>query len=152
VRGWENRLLGPKVPDIRFSETGDTLVDGYVPLGGFARATFSVELQFPLLGPNIGMHMFLDGGRVWTDDARFGMDADPYGQEETFTATGAGLDFRTPVGPIKLGVGYKLNPSITDLVDAEDLFRAANAGTPHDTLERHQSRRWQWYLAIGSSY
>jgi outer membrane protein insertion porin family len=157
VRAWENRLLGPKVPDVRFDSPADTLVpdvEGYVPLGGFARGTFSVELQLPLpgFGPNLGTHVFLDGGRVWTEDARFGMEGDALGQERLFVGTGAGLDIRTPVGPIKIGVGYKLNPSITDLVDAEDIFRAANAGTSFDDLKRHQSHRWQWYLAVGASY
>jgi hypothetical protein len=59
---------------------------------------------------------------------------------------------RTPVGPIKMGVGYKLNPSLTDLVDPAVLLRAAADGRPVDSLPREQSRRWQFYLAIGASY
>ena len=150
-------MLGPKVPDIRFSTVGDSLIpraEDYVPLGGFGRESFSVELQFPLpaLGSNFGTHVFLDGGRVQTDDARFGFQGNPHGQEDLFFATGAGLDLRTPVGPIKVGVGYKLNPSLTDLVDASDLTQAAAEGRPFDQLTRHQSRRWQWHLAIGTSY
>src|SRR5688572_1151855 len=157
VRGWENRRLGPKVPDIRFEESGDSLardIDGYVPLGGFSRASFSVELQLPLpgVGSRMGAHVFLDGGRVWTDDGRFGLEGDPNGQEKLFFATGAGLDVRTPVGPIKLGVGYKLNPSITDLVEASDLVRFAEEGRPISEAPQKNSRRWQWHLAIGASY
>lgn len=158
VRGWEDRLLGPKVPDVRFETVGeDSFVpnaDGYVPLGGFARASFSVELQLPMpgLGKNFGSHAFLDGGRVWTDDARFGLEGDPNGQEEIFVATGAGLDLRTPVGPIKMSVGYKLNPSLTDLVDADDLTQAAQEGRPLSDLRQHNSRRWQFHLAIGASF
>jgi len=157
VRGWENRMVGPKVPDVRFETVGDSIeahADGYVPLGGFARASFSVELQLPLrvLGPNLGTHVFLDGGRVWTDDARFGMQGDPQGQERLFFATGAGFDLRTPVGPIKIGVGYKLNPSITDLAASSELLRAAAEGRPFDEVHRKNSRRWQWHLAIGASY
>ena len=157
VRGWENRLLGPKVPDIRFEESGDTLVsnvDGYVPLGGFARATFSFEMQMPLpgFGPNFGTHAFFDGGRVWSDDERFGLDGDPNGQEKLFLATGGGVDMKTPVGPIKLSVAYKLNPSITDLVEADDLLRTAREGRPLSDAPHKNSRRWQWHLAIGASY
>ena len=157
VRGWENRLLGPKVPEVTFTvENGDTIqhVDGYVPLGGLERATFSVELQFPLpgLGPNFGSHVFIDGGRVATDDKRFDLQQAAHGQQAMFYATGAGIDMRTPVGPIKMGFGYKLNPSLTDLVDAADLSRAANEGKPVDDLPRDNSRRWQFYLAIGASY
>ena len=164
VRGWENRLLGPKVPDTRFTTEPDTNGDGkpeliphtdsYVPLGGLERLSFSVELQVPLpgLGPNFGGHAFLDGGRVRTTDNRFDLQQGAHGQENMFYATGAGVDIRTPVGPIKMGVGYKLNPSLTDLVDPAVLLRGAAEGKPLDTLPREQSRRWQFYLAIGASY
>ena len=157
VRGWDNRLLGPKEPDVRFTTDADTLTphsDSYVPLGGFERLSFSLELQLPLpgMGPNFGGHVFLDGGRVRTTDHRFDLQQGAHGQENMFYATGAGVDIRTPVGPIKMGVGYKLNPSLTDLVDPAVLLHAAAAGQPVDDLPRDQSRRWQFYLAIGASY
>jgi outer membrane protein insertion porin family len=156
ARGWENRLLGPKVPDVRFTTVGDSLVpsaDNYVPLGGFARASFSLELQMPLpgFGPNFGSHVFFDGGRVWTGDTRF-ISGDPYDQQRLFVATGGGLNLRTPVGPIKLSVGYKLNPSILDLVDAGDALQASQEHRPLGELHQHNSRRWQFHLAIGASY
>jgi len=157
VRGWDSRLLGPKFPDIRFIPEGDSTVlvaDGYVPVGGLARTTFSLELRLPLPGvdPKFAWHAFLDGGRVWTSDERFSSAVDPYGQRKFFYAAGAGLDLITPVGPIKLGVGYKLNPSVTDLVDSADLLQAEVDETPIEDLPKHNSRRWQFYLAIGSSF
>jgi outer membrane protein insertion porin family len=157
VRGWEDRLLGPKVPNILFSSVGDSLIpraEGYVPVGGFQRTLFSLELRlpFPWLGPNFGSRFFLDGGRVWTDDARFGREGDPNGQEKLFVATGTGIDLRTPVGPIETSVAYKLNPSITDLVDASDMLLAVQQGRPIDTLPRRNGRRWQFHLAIGTSF
>lgn len=157
VRGWENRLLGPKVPDIRFEQVGDSLVphaEGYDAYGGFSRATYSVELRMPLpwLGNNFGTVVFLDGGRVWTDDDRFGPQGEAEGQDEWFAATGAGINIKTPVGPIQLSTGYKLNPSVTDLVDAEDLVRGEAQGIPVSALPRHENRRWQFHLAIGTSF
>jgi outer membrane protein assembly factor BamA len=157
VRGWGDRLLGPKVPDVRFEEQGDTTVphvEGYVPLSGFARTSFSLELQvpFPALGSNFGWHVFLDGGRVWTNDERFGLQGDPHGQEQFVFSTGGGLDLRTPVGPIKVSGGYKLNPTVIDLIDAGELTRAASEGRPIETLHQENSRRWQFHLAIGASY
>jgi len=158
VRGWENRLLGPKVPEVLFTTNADGShtphADSYVPLGGLSRMSFSFELQLPLpgLGPNFGAHVFLDGGNVRTQDHRFDLKQGEHGQENTFYATGAGVDVRTPVGPIKMGVGYKLNPSLTDLVDPAVLLQAAADGKPVDDLPRDQSRRWQFYLAIGASY
>ena len=94
----------------------------------------------------------LDGGRVRTEDHRFDLKQGEHGQEQMFYATGAGVDVRTPVGPIKMGFGYKLNPSLTDLVDPAVLLQAADQGQPVDDLPRDQSRRWQFYLAIGASY
>lgn len=157
VRGWDTRLLGPKFPDVRFQPSGDSTIavaDGYVPVGGFARASFSLELRLPLpgLGPNLGAHVFLDGGRVWTSDQRFRDGSDPLGQEKFFYGTGAGLDLATPVGPIKLSAGYKLNPSAVDLVDSEDLLQAQSGGTPISELHQHNSHRWQFHLSIGSSF
>jgi hypothetical protein len=70
---------------------------------------------------------------VWTGDDRYGLRDDPHGQDELFLATGGGLAFKTPVGPIEISAGYKLNPSITDLVDASDILRAAQAGVPSTT-------------------
>ena len=157
VRGWENRLLGPKVPDVRFETVGDSLVphtEGYDPYGGLARASFSVEARMPIprLGPNFGSLIFLDGGRVWTADERYGVADDPNGQQQLFLATGGGFALRTPVGPIEISAGYKLNPSITDLVDAQDLLNAAQAGRPIQDLPQHSNRRWQFHLAIGTTY
>jgi outer membrane protein assembly factor BamA len=157
VRGWENRLLGPKVPEVLFTTDAGTRTphtDSYVPLGGLSRMSFSFELQLPLpgMGPNFGAHVFLDGGRVRTEDHRFNLQQGEHGQDRTFYATGAGVDMRTPVGPIKMGFGYKLNPSLTDLVDPAVLLQAAAQGQPVDDLPREQSRRWQFYLAIGASY
>jgi len=155
VRGWGYRMLGPKFPDIRFGQEGDstyTDVSGYVPLGALSQASFSIDLRLPLpgLGAQLGSRLFLDGGRVWTGDPRFDDGKDPYGQEKWFYATGAGLDLRTPVGPLRFSVGYKLNPSVTDLAEARDLLRGRVDGQPIDELPLHNSHRWQFHFAIGS--
>jgi outer membrane protein insertion porin family len=155
VRGWGYRMLGPKFPDIRFGQDGDTTtthVEGYVPLGALQQATFSVDLRMamPGMGPKFGSRLFLDGGRVWTGDPTFDTGTDPYGQKDWFYSAGAGLDLITPVGPIRLSLAYKLNPSITDLVDAGDLLAATRTGQPFEDLPRHESRRWQFHFAIGT--
>jgi len=53
---------------------------------------------------------------------------------------------------VKLSVGYKLNPSLTDLVDATDVFSAVESGRALEDLPQHRSRRWSWHLAIGGNY
>lgn len=156
VRGWDTELLGPKFPDLRIETVGDSatiVADGYVPVGGFSRMSFSAELRlpFPFLGPQFGTHVFLDGGRVWTTDERFDI-AGGLGLERTFYAAGSGIDLYTPVGPIKLSVAYQLNPSVLDLAEAEDVFQALLDGTPLSEVPQDESRRWKLHLTIGSTF
>ena len=50
VRGWGDRMLGPKVPDVEANiEGADTVLtaDRYVPIGALARLSGSVELASP---------------------------------------------------------------------------------------------------------
>jgi outer membrane protein assembly factor BamA len=157
VRGWADRQLGPKIPDVRFDPSGDSLVlrtNGYDPLGGFSRLAFSTELQmpFPGFGPRLGTHVFLDAGRIWTEDTRFDAQGDALGQEKMFFATGAGIDWHTPVGAIKFDLGYKLNPSLVDLVPADQLLRAIAGEVPLEQVERQNRRRLQWHLSLGARF
>ncbi len=158
VRGWASRLLGPKFPDIRFAEEGDSLVvesaDDYVPLGGLNRVAASIELglPFPRLGEKWGTHVFLDMGRVWTADERLQPGEDAFDQERFFFAAGAGAEYRTIVGAIRFAVGYKLNPSLLDEADAEDVLRALDNGEDLDSIERDALRRFQIHLAIGAQF
>jgi outer membrane protein assembly factor BamA len=157
VRGWANRLLGPKFPDIRFNQEGDSLVasaDDYVPLGGLNRVSASIELglPFPHLGDKWGTHVFLDAGRVWTDDERLQPGEDQFDQERIFVSTGMGIDYRTIIGSVRVGVGYKLNPSLLDEADPEDILAALAEERPLSTIERHADHRFQIHLAIGSQF
>ena len=157
VRGWENRLMGPKFPDIRFREEGDSLVaftDGYVPIGGLQRvsATAELRLPFPGLGPSWGTHVFLDAGRVWTGDQRFAPGIVLDEEERFFYGTGAGMDYLTSVGAVRLAMGYKLNPSTLDLVDSGDALEAALEERPVGNLPRDDRRRWQIHFSFSSSF
>jgi outer membrane protein insertion porin family len=54
------------------------------------------------LGRGIGLVAFLDGGNVWTDVESIKL------RDFKFT-TGLGLRYNTPVGPIRIDYGYKLD-------------------------------------------
>lgn len=156
VRGWESRLLGPKIPDYRVDfGGGDTVfyADNYIPLAGLARVSFSLEMRlpFPWLGESWGTVVFLDGGRVWTSGEGF-TDEDVYGVEKMFYAAGAGVDFRTPVGAIRASVGYKLNPSVLDLRYASDFLAADAAGIPIEQISPKEWLRWQFNLSLGVAF
>lgn len=100
VRGYDRWQLGPK----RRSE------NGLVPEGGRALIGFNTEWRQDLSGVlnGFGLNLFLDGGQVW----RHPRDADV---DDLAYAAGAGIRYSTPVGPIRLDVGYKLNPTRSDL-------------------------------------
>jgi outer membrane protein assembly factor BamA len=155
VRGWGEQQLGPKFPDVRLQATEpDTVLvaERYIPLGGLARLSGSVELRLPLFGarPRHSAHVFVDAGRVWSPDQRFRVD------ETSDTAlrysAGTGIELGTPVGPVRVSVGYKLNPSVYDLREPQAVLDALLAGQSPLTVPREQMRRWHLHLAIGYSY
>jgi outer membrane protein insertion porin family len=87
VRGYNQDTLGPKGSD------GN-------PTGGNAFLMENLELRTPI-GKDFGIVAFLDGGNVWKGIK----DINP--ADFKFT-TGLGLRYNTPVGPIRVDYGYKL--------------------------------------------
>ena len=157
VRGWTPELLGPKIPDFRVvSGDRETLGAGhYIPLGGLARWTASVQLEvpFPFLGWPHGTHLFLDGGRIWTPDKRFLPTEEPLipdqrGNDARFGA-GVGVSFATPVGPLQVDLGYKLNPSLLDTRSPGAVARALDAGRDLATVEEESLARWHLHFSVG---
>jgi hypothetical protein len=57
----------------------------------------------------------------------------------------------TPFGPVRLSVGYKLNPSRIDLLAPDDVTRTLAAGGNVADLPLERIRRWHLHLAIGRS-
>lgn len=155
VRGWGNRMLGPKFPGIIIPIVGDTLgapyAERYVPIGGFNRIQASVELRVPapLFGKALEAHAFVDAGRVWTSDRRFGDSADPYGVSRLFWSPGVGVDYFTVIGAVRVDLAYKMNPSILDLAGPNEATQAIVSGTPLTDLPRRNGRRFQLHIGIG---
>jgi outer membrane protein insertion porin family len=154
VRGWGNRQLGPKFPEVEARiEGSDTIFnsDQYVPIGALARLSGSLELRLPAPGlPSAwGIYLFLDGGRVWTPDDRFVL-AVPVPQDTDFHfSTGTGLSYQTPVGAVRLSLGYKLNPSALDVRDPDKVLNAVVNGLPVSSVEPDWSRRLHLHLSLG---
>ncbi|MFO8175391.1 MAG: BamA/TamA family outer membrane protein [Longimicrobiales bacterium] len=159
VRGWANELLGPKLPDFRLTsgDEGDDAVRAgrYIPLGGLARWTGSLQLEFPFpgLGWPHGAHLFLDGGRVWTPDGRFLPTAEPLVPDQLRNrprfGTGLGVSFSTPVGPLQLDLGYKLNPTLLDMRSPWAVARALAGGEDVASVPEEALRRWHLHFSIG---
>jgi outer membrane protein assembly complex protein YaeT len=89
VRGYGRRRLGP-------------LSDSDDPLGGLSLLEGSVELRRPIW-QELGGALFLDFGQVATRpfDARV---------TNLDFSTGFGLSYNTPVGPVRLDIGFPFQP------------------------------------------
>jgi outer membrane protein assembly factor BamA len=98
LRGWGRYEVSP-------------LSDGGEPVGGLTFANFSTELRFPLVG-KLAAVLFFDGGNVWSESWDFNLDDMRYD-------AGPGLRYNTPVGPLRLDVGWQLNTIPGLLVEGE---------------------------------
>lgn len=117
VRGGTSRVFG-ETEDLplveRFFLGGRNTVRGYGqdrlgpigsdgnPIGGNAFAQGNVELRLKVTG-NWRIVPFMDAGNVWIDPD----DADTSDLKYTY---GAGLQYNTPVGPVRLDYGRKMDP------------------------------------------
>lgn len=118
VRGYQQNELGPVVYRIDPSSldsmrVGDTLyyevsnaarVERVEPLGGDNVVVASVELRLasPVLKDYLQYSLFADAGAVW-NERRAGVNEKFPGLKIT---PGFGVRFYTPVGPVRVDVGY----------------------------------------------
>lgn len=157
VRGWGTLLLGPKLPQVRLEQQGDSTVaiaDRYSPVGGLARLIGSAELHFPMpvLSDAFQPYLFYDAGRVWIPESRFALGAGVLDQDEVYQSVGIGIGYQTIVGAIQVALGYKLNPSPLDVRSAQDVLDALTNGTSIGAAPTSSSRRFHLHFAIGATF
>jgi outer membrane protein insertion porin family/translocation and assembly module TamA len=73
-----------------------------IPLGGFSLWEASVETRFDVSGP-LGIAVFCDTGDVSAQLFDLRLD-------HLHMSCGAGFRYQTPVGPVRLDVGYRIQP------------------------------------------
>lgn len=88
----------------RLGIPGETLTDGGDPIGGGGLVLVNLEWRMPVWGP-VGVDFFVDGGNVWREygdiDAR-----------QIRWGGGLGVRVETPVGPLRLEYGWKLERKV----------------------------------------
>ena len=79
-------------------------------MGGRAKFAFNVEIRQDLnkLLDGFGIAAFLDGGQIWRG-------FDNLGERPIQFGAGGGFRYQSPIGPIRIDLGYKLNPTDSDL-------------------------------------
>jgi outer membrane protein assembly factor BamA len=90
---------------------------------------------------------------VWTPDDRFlphddTLIPDQIANKARFGA-GVGISISTPVGPVQLDLGYKLNPSLQDVRSPNAVARALAAGDRIETIPEDSLLRWHLHFSIG---
>jgi outer membrane translocation and assembly module TamA len=100
----------------RFFAGGDTTIRGYAldsvgapntissegfPIGGSALVILNVELRTPVWR-DVGAAFFVDGGNVFARVSEFSVG-------DLRGGTGFGLRYRSPIGPIRIDLGFKMD-------------------------------------------
>jgi outer membrane protein assembly factor BamA len=105
IRGFGLNQAGPRDPCTGF------------PIGGLALLAFNQELHFPMklpfVGNKLGGTLFYDGGNVYRDVNHISLNWKPSSSTDLtyFSHTvGFGVRYPTPVGPVRVDLGYQLNP------------------------------------------
>jgi outer membrane protein assembly complex protein YaeT len=99
MRGFAVDQLGVRhIP----SGPNDTIDTNGFPLGGNAEMLYNIELRVPLKG-QLETHGFLDTGNVF----KRVIDLD---FREVRSAVGFGVLYKSPIGPLRFDLGFKVNP------------------------------------------
>lgn len=137
VRGWGTQLLGPKREIATTDTSSATPVTtlNYVPQGGRAILNFNVELRQDLSGflKGFGIATFLDGGQVWQRLSNIDPSTIQF-------SVGGGIRYESPIGPIRVDLGYKINPTNEDL----NQFETVDNSSKWD--------RWRLHFSIGQAF
>ncbi len=135
-RGFSVNQAGP-----RDSETG-------FPIGGNALFLNSLELRSRFAGGRFGVVLFHDAGNVFSTLRRMKLlkfvQRSPTDLDYTSQVAGVGVRYRTPVGPVRLDVGYNFNPPRYQIID-----KSVN---PLGIVEVRRLAHFQFSLSIGQSF
>ena len=132
-----------------FNQAGPRdLVTGY-PIGGEALFLNSVELRFPFRRNKYGLVLFDDAGNVFSTPGRMHLlkfsQTSPIDFDYMVNATGLGVRYNTPVGPLRLDLGYTLNPTNYTVCNGPP-------PAPCSVVAVRTLPRWVFSFGIGQSF
>lgn len=97
------------------------------PIGGHSMFESSAEIRVPAFG-QFAVVGFVDAGNVWYDSFDFNLG-------DLRVDVGPGIRYRTPIGPVRLDLGYQLTRVDGLLVNGEP-----------------EPRRWRIHFSIGQAF
>jgi outer membrane protein insertion porin family len=98
VRGFYLDRVGTRhVP----AQSSDTLDENLLPIGGNGLVIFNAELRVPIAG-GLGIVGFLDTGNVFSRVSEIDL-------MQLRTAVGSGVRYKSPFGPIRFDLGFKVH-------------------------------------------
>jgi len=143
MRGFPENQAGP-----RDQRTG-------FPLGGSALLFNSTELRFPFIGENIGGVLFHDFGNIFDkpSDISFRFSQKNLTDFNYMVhAVGAGIRYRTPIGPVRLDLAYSMNsPKFNGFAGTyNDLVQCSLNNNCVQSVQRVS--RLQFFFSIGQAF
>lgn len=139
-RGFPDNQAGPR-----------DLVTGF-PIGGQAFLFMQHELRFPLIGKSVGAVLFHDMGNVYSKLDRMSFrykQRDDQDFDYMVQAFGIGFRIKTPVGPIRLDLGYAPNsPRFVGFEGTRD--ELISGGGRYNVPQRVSP--FQWHFSIGQTF
>jgi len=132
------------------------------PLGGTALLFNQTELRFPLIGDNIGGVFYHDMGNVYSSLTNISFRTSQRNLQDfnyMVHAVGFGLRYRTPVGPLRVDLGYSINPPYffgfkgtqQDLVNAGVTPCSPPPGIANQCVSQNVSH-FQFFFSIGQTF
>jgi outer membrane protein insertion porin family len=129
------------------------------PLGGTALLFNQTELRFPLIGDNVGGVVFHDAGNTYSSLSNVSFRVHQKNLQDfdyMVHAVGFGIRYRTPVGPLRVDLGYSINPpSFFGFKGTQQDLVAAGvnpcAGVPSKCVQQNVSH-FQPFFSIGQTF
>lgn len=129
------------------------------PIGGNGLFFNTVELRFPLLGPNISGVLFEDMGNIYDTFGDISLRFHQRNNRDfnyAVQAPGFGIRYKTPIGPVRVDFAYAINPTRYDGYSGtiEQLLKCGTGqGNPEAcTSSPRQLSHFQFFFSIGQAF
>jgi outer membrane protein insertion porin family len=165
LRGFDLNGAGPR--DLSFG----------TPLGGGGMFVNSLELRtppvsLPFVGQNMGFVLFHDAGNVFNNPGDIWSSLGKVRQPNfsdcrnvtipqaenkcSFNylshAIGSGIRYKTPIGPVRVDVGYNLNPTTFPRYCINGCTTVNGATVPNAPGDVHTLSRFNFFFSIGQTF